>query len=81
MTKFRLYYDRMEQDWLLKMSMQGWKFENFFLGFYTFSPCESGEYLYQIDLLENWTGIKKTSLILWKTAALRLFPNGIAGCI
>lgn len=26
--------------------------------FYTFEPCEPGEYNYQIDLLDNWNGNK-----------------------
>jgi hypothetical protein len=54
MKKFRLYYDKdKEQDWLQKMSLDGWAFKNFFLGLYTFVPCEPGEYIYQIDLLDD----------------------------
>lgn len=59
MLKFRLYYDKdAEEDWLKKMSANGWALKKFFLGFYTFEPCEPGEYNYQIDLLENWSGNK-----------------------
>jgi hypothetical protein len=59
MLKFKLYYDKdAEEDWLRKMSLNGWAFKKFFLGFYTFVPCESGEYNYQIDLLDNWSGNK-----------------------
>ncbi|HHV28765.1 DUF2812 domain-containing protein [Acetivibrio mesophilus] len=60
MKKFRLYYDKdREQDWLQKMSSEGWALKKFFLGVYTFVPCKPGEYIYQIDLLENWDGDKE----------------------
>ena len=60
MKKFKLYYDKdEEQDWLQKMALDGWALKNFFLGVYTFVPCEPGEYIYQIDLLDNWSGDKK----------------------
>lgn len=60
MRKFRLYFDKdTEQDWLMEMSNQGWAFQDFFLGVYTFKPSEPGEYIYQIDLLGDWTGDKK----------------------
>jgi hypothetical protein len=59
MLKFRLYYDKdAEEDWLRKMSLEGWAFKKFFLGFYTFEPCEPGEYNYRIDLLDHWSGNK-----------------------
>ena len=59
MLKFKLYYDKdEEEEWLKKMSLNGWAFKKFFLGFYTFEPCEPGEYNYQIDLLDNWNGNK-----------------------
>lgn len=59
MLKFRLYYDKDEEEqWLEKMSLEGWAFKKFFLGFYTFEPCVPGEYKYQIDLLDNWVGDK-----------------------
>ena len=51
MVKFRLYYDKdKEQDWLMEMVNRGWAVKKFFLGFYTFEPCEPGEYIYQIKL-------------------------------
>jgi hypothetical protein len=60
MIKFRFYYDKdAETDWLNEMSHKGYAFKNFFLGFYTFEECEPGEYIYQIDLLHNWSGDKE----------------------
>lgn len=60
MKKFRLYFDKdAEQNWLNKMSVQGWAFEKFFLGYYIFVPCKPKEFIYQIDLLDNWNGDKK----------------------
>ena len=54
MKKFRLYYDKDKETlWLQRMANQGWALEGFFLGVYTFTPCEPGEYRYQIDFLEN----------------------------
>jgi hypothetical protein len=59
MLKFKLYYDKDDEEvWLREMSLKGWAFKRFFLGFYTFDPCEPGEYNYQIDLLDNWNGNK-----------------------
>ncbi|MHC1721731.1 MAG: DUF2812 domain-containing protein [Aminipila sp.] len=60
MKKFRLYLDKDEEEkWLNEMSMEGWAFKKFFLGWYTFEASEPGEYYYQIDLLNNWDGNKK----------------------
>lgn len=60
MRKFRLYFDKdTEQDWLMEMSNQGWAFQDFFLGVYTFKPSGPGEYIYQIDLLDDGVGAKK----------------------
>lgn len=60
MRKFRIYFDKdAEQDWIMKMSNQGWAFQKFFLGVYTFKPSKPGEYIYQIDLLDDWSGNKK----------------------
>lgn len=60
MRKFRLYFDKdTEQDWIMEMSNQGWAFQDFFLGVYTFKPSEPGEYIYQIDLLDDGVGAKK----------------------
>ncbi|MFZ7130777.1 MAG: DUF2812 domain-containing protein [Eubacteriales bacterium] len=60
MLKFKLYYDKDEEEkWLNKMSELGWAFRKFVLGFYFFDACEPGEYQYQIDLLDNWNGDKE----------------------
>lgn len=60
MLKFKLYYDKDEEEaWLKKMCLNGWAFKKFFLGFYTFKECEPGEYNYQIDLLDSWNGEKR----------------------
>lgn len=57
MYKIKFYFDKDEEEkWLNNMSNRGWAFEKFFLGFYKFSKCEPGEYIYQIDLLDNWNG-------------------------
>ena len=54
MKQFRLYYDKdKETVWLQDMVNQGWALEKFFLGVYTFAPCEPGEYNYQIDMLKS----------------------------
>lgn len=51
MRKFRLYYDKdKEETWLDDMCRQGWEMTDFFLGVYTFRPCEPGKYTYQIDM-------------------------------
>jgi hypothetical protein len=55
-----MYFDKdAEEVWLKEMSLKGWAFKKFFLGFYIFEECEPGEYNYQIDLLDNWKGDKK----------------------
>ena len=52
MIRFKLYYDKdAEQIWLNDMCRQGWAMVSFCLGIYTFIPCQSGEFIYQIDLL------------------------------
>lgn len=59
MIQYKLYSDKdLEQDWLNEMSLKGWAFKKFFLGFYTFDACEPGEFNYQIDLLDTWNGDK-----------------------
>ena len=51
MIRFRLYLDKdKETEWLNKMVSEGWALQSFFAGFYKFTPCEKGEYIYQIDL-------------------------------
>lgn len=50
MIQFRMYFDKdKETRWLNEMAQKGWAMTKFFAGFYTFEPCEKGEYLYQID--------------------------------
>lgn len=57
MVRYRYYVDKdKEQDWLNDMADRGWALEHFFGGFYTFVSCRPGEYYYQIDMLDNWTG-------------------------
>ena len=54
MKRFRLYYDKdAELVWLNDMCRRGWAMESFFLGVYTFVPCQPGEYIYQIDMPEG----------------------------
>lgn len=51
MIKFRLYWDKDKEElWLNEMVQEGWAMTGFCLGFYSFDPCEKGEYIYQIDL-------------------------------
>ena len=43
MIKYRYYIDNQkEQDWLNKLSREGWALKKFFLGFYKFEKCEPG---------------------------------------
>lgn len=57
MKKFRLYFDKdKEEEWLNQMVDEGWAMKSFFLGMFTFEPCEPGEYIYRTDLL--WSGGK-----------------------
>jgi hypothetical protein len=57
MIRIRFYFDKdSEAKWINEMSEGGWAFESFILGVYTFRRCEPGEYIYQIDFLENWAG-------------------------
>ncbi len=54
MKRFRLYYDKDEEErWLSQMNAQGWALAHYFLGQYTFVPCEPNAYQYQIDLLQD----------------------------
>ncbi|WMJ86077.1 DUF2812 domain-containing protein [Anaerocolumna sp. MB42-C2] len=59
MLRFRLYYDKdKEEKWLNQMCGKGYALKKFFLGLYTFEPCKAGEFIYRIDLLQNWEGDK-----------------------
>lgn len=54
MTKFRLYVDKeKETEFLNEMARQGYAMTGFVLGFYSFDPCQPGEYIYQIDITEG----------------------------
>lgn len=76
MLKFKLYYDKDEEEnWLKKMSLSGWAFKKFYLGFYTFEPCEPGEYNYQIDLLDNWNGDKADYASFMKDAGVEVISQ------
>ncbi len=51
MKKFKLYFDKeKEEAWLNGMCSRGLAMTKFFLGFYTFAPCEPGAYTYQVDM-------------------------------
>lgn len=51
MWKFRFYFDKdKEEQWLNKMCQKGWAMIGFYMGVYTFQPCEPGKYIYQIDM-------------------------------
>ena len=51
MTKFRLMFDKdKETEWLNEMAANGYAMDSFFAGFYHFSPCEKGQWQYQIDI-------------------------------
>lgn len=50
MIRYRLYLDKdKETEWLNKMAQNGWAMKHFFAGFFSFEPCEKGEYAYQVD--------------------------------
>ena len=54
MIKFRMYYDKdKEAQWLNEMANEGWAMKSFSCGFFTFEPCEKGEYQYQIDFCDK----------------------------
>ena len=60
MKRFKMYFDKdKEEKWLNKMSEKGYAMEDFFLGSYTFSQSEKNQYIYRIDLLNNWSGDKE----------------------
>lgn len=60
MICFRLYYDKdKEEMWLNEMAARGYAMRWFFLGFYYFEHTKPGEYIYRVDLLNNWAANKK----------------------
>ncbi len=57
MIKFKLTFDKdAEQDWVNSLCQEGWAMTGFIAGFFTFTPCQPGEYIYQTDLLPG-TGL------------------------
>ena len=60
MTRFHLYFDKdKETEWLNQMAEEGYAMDSFFAGFYSFSPCEKGEWQYQIDIGNGFFGVNK----------------------
>ena len=52
MIQFKLTFDKdLEQEWLNNFCQEGWAMTGFAAGFFTFTPCQPGEYIYQINLL------------------------------
>ena len=50
MIKFRLYYDKDEEEkFLNKMSQRGYELKKFFCGFFTFEKEEENGFTYRID--------------------------------
>ena len=61
MFKIRFYYDKdHEEKFLNEMSNRGYAMDKFFMGFYSFVPCNPGEYTYRVDLIAG-KGIKETN--------------------
>ncbi len=51
MQKIRFYFDKdKEEKWLNDMCQSSWAMTKFFMGIYTFKPCQPGEYMYRIDM-------------------------------
>ena len=51
MIRFKLTFDKdLEQDWLNDLCREGWAMTGFIAGFFVFTPCQPGEYIYQTDL-------------------------------
>lgn len=58
MIQFKLTFDKdMEEDWLNDWCQRGWAFKRFCMGFFTFTPCRPGEFIYRIDLVPG-TGLR-----------------------
>lgn len=54
MIKFRLYYDKDEEEAFLNdMVSKGYAMTRFFLGAYWFEKCTPGEYTYKVDLIRD----------------------------
>ncbi len=60
MLRFRFYFDKdKETDWLNSMAEQGYAMKHFFCGFYSFEPCEPGEWQYQVDIGQGFFHVDK----------------------
>ncbi len=60
MKRFRIYFDKdKETEWLNRMAEEGYAMDGFFAGFYSFSPCEKGEWQYQIDIGNGFFSVNK----------------------
>ncbi len=58
MKTFRLYWDKdKEIKWLNEMAEQGYAMTHFFAGLYIFEKCTPGEYTYQIDFGDKFSGV------------------------
>lgn len=80
MIKFRLYYDKdKETEWLNGLANEGWAMKGFFAGFYSFEPCEKGEYTYQIDFSNKAVLYPRIIVILWTKQILKLYKHGFSG--
>ena len=54
MKKFKIYFDKdAENQWINQMAEQGYALTGFKMGMYTFEPCQPGEYIYLIDLIDQ----------------------------
>ncbi len=59
MIRFRLMLDKdKEIKWLDQMASDGFALKSFFAGFYSFVPCEKGEWQYQIDIGQGFFSVK-----------------------
>ena len=51
---FKPYWNYAKEEvWLNQMAKKGWALVHYCWLKYTFEPCEKGEYVYYIDLLEK----------------------------
>lgn len=76
MIKFRLYFDKDAQiTWLNEMSDKGWALTGFFAGFYTFKPCECGEYRYQVDFSSRFGSVSNEYREFMQEAGIEIVQN------
>ncbi|MCO7125902.1 DUF2812 domain-containing protein [Sporolactobacillus shoreicorticis] len=51
---YRMFWDyEREEEWLNQMAAHRWALTRYFWARYEFEPCQSGEYIYRIELLEK----------------------------